>query len=135
MRIFVMFDLPVTTKAQSRAATKFRELLLDEGFERSQFSTYSSPKPVFAAARRQVSPSFQEYTCTSSLDHQRMRASGNVRVLVMVSSMSLCQAPVILTHRQLRGAKRRGHPPCDGAARKAAGWMSRSPTWAPRHGG
>lgn len=41
MWIFVMFDLPVTTKEQSRAATKFREFLLDEGFEKSQFSVYA----------------------------------------------------------------------------------------------
>ncbi len=41
MWIFVMFDLPVTTKDQARAATKFREFLLDEGFEKSQFSVYA----------------------------------------------------------------------------------------------
>lgn len=41
MWIFVMFDLPVTTRDQSRAATKFREFLLDEGFEKSQFSVYA----------------------------------------------------------------------------------------------
>ncbi len=41
MWIFVMFDLPVTSKEQSRAATKFREFLLDEGFEKSQFSVYA----------------------------------------------------------------------------------------------
>ena len=39
--IFVMFDLPVGTKAETRAATKFREFLLDEGFEKSQFSIYA----------------------------------------------------------------------------------------------
>lgn len=39
--IFVMFDLPVTSKAEARAATKFREFLLDEGFEKSQFSVYA----------------------------------------------------------------------------------------------
>ena len=33
MWIFVMFDLPVGTKAQSRSATKFREFLLGQGFE------------------------------------------------------------------------------------------------------
>ena len=37
----VMFDLPTDTKAQRKAATKFREFLLDEGFERSQFSVYA----------------------------------------------------------------------------------------------
>jgi CRISPR-associated protein Cas2 len=41
MWIFVMFDLPVTSKEQARAATKFREFLLDEGFEKSQFSVYA----------------------------------------------------------------------------------------------
>lgn len=41
MWIFVMFDLPVVTKQQARAATKFREFLLDEGFEMSQFSVYA----------------------------------------------------------------------------------------------
>ncbi|MEC3908936.1 CRISPR-associated endonuclease Cas2 [Sphingobium sp. CR2-8] len=41
MWIFVMFDLPVATKEQARAATKFREFLLDEGFEKSQFSVYA----------------------------------------------------------------------------------------------
>ncbi|MEZ5708550.1 MAG: CRISPR-associated endonuclease Cas2 [Blastomonas sp.] len=41
MWILVMFDLPVGTKEESRAATKFREYLLDEGFEMSQFSIYA----------------------------------------------------------------------------------------------
>ena len=41
MWIFVMFDLPVGTKQQSREATKFREFLLDQGFEMSQFSVYA----------------------------------------------------------------------------------------------
>lgn len=37
----VMFDLPTDTKRQRKAATKFREYLLDEGFERAQFSVYA----------------------------------------------------------------------------------------------
>lgn len=41
MWIFVMFDLPVGTKQQSREATRFREFLLDQGFEMSQFSVYA----------------------------------------------------------------------------------------------
>lgn len=35
-----MFDLPVSTKAERRKATQFRNFLLDEGFEMSQFSVY-----------------------------------------------------------------------------------------------
>lgn len=41
MWIFVMFDIPVGTREQGRAATKFRQFLLDEGFEKSQFSIYA----------------------------------------------------------------------------------------------
>jgi CRISPR-associated protein Cas2 len=41
MWIFVMFDLPVGSKKQMRDANKFREFLLDEGFEMSQFSIYA----------------------------------------------------------------------------------------------
>lgn len=57
MWIFVMFDLPVTSKAESRAATKFREFLLDEGFEKSQFSVYArfcSGKEQFDAYIRRI---------------------------------------------------------------------------------
>ncbi|CAG0911046.1 unnamed protein product [Cyprideis torosa] len=36
----VFFDLPVETKAMRKAATRFRNDLLDLGFERAQFSVY-----------------------------------------------------------------------------------------------
>lgn len=38
--VFVLFDLPVGTKKERKAATKFRHALLDLGFEMSQFSVY-----------------------------------------------------------------------------------------------
>ena len=41
MWLLVMFDLPVGTKEQMRTATRFREYLLDEGFEMAQFSIYA----------------------------------------------------------------------------------------------
>ena len=41
MWMLVMFDLPTDTKAQRKAAGAFRNYLLDEGFERSQFSVYA----------------------------------------------------------------------------------------------
>ncbi|WP_281170038.1 CRISPR-associated endonuclease Cas2 [Sulfitobacter donghicola] len=41
MWIMVMFDLPTDTKPQRKAATAFRNFLLDDGFERSQFSVYA----------------------------------------------------------------------------------------------
>lgn len=40
MWVMTMFDLPTVTKAEKRAATRFRNALLDLGFEMSQFSVY-----------------------------------------------------------------------------------------------
>ena len=40
MWMMVLFDLPVLTKKERKAATKFRKFLLDQGFEMSQFSVY-----------------------------------------------------------------------------------------------
>lgn len=40
MWMTVMFDLPVVEKAERRAATEFRNTLLDMGFQMSQFSVY-----------------------------------------------------------------------------------------------
>ncbi|WP_228529814.1 CRISPR-associated endonuclease Cas2 [Diaphorobacter caeni] len=40
MWMLVMFDLPVVTKPERKAATGFRNALLDIGFEMSQFSVY-----------------------------------------------------------------------------------------------
>ena len=40
MWMVVMFDLPVVEKAERKAATEFRNTLLDMGFEMSQFSVY-----------------------------------------------------------------------------------------------
>lgn len=40
MWLLVMFDLPVVTPRERRAATKFRNWLLDQGYEMSQFSVY-----------------------------------------------------------------------------------------------
>lgn len=50
MWMVVMFDLPVITKAERKAASNFRLTLLDLGFEMSQFSVYmrfcTSPSQV-----------------------------------------------------------------------------------------
>jgi len=40
MWLVVIFDLPVGSKAERRAATKFRQFLLDHGFAMCQFSVY-----------------------------------------------------------------------------------------------
>ncbi|MCY4478932.1 MAG: CRISPR-associated endonuclease Cas2 [Rhodospirillales bacterium] len=38
--LIVLFDLPVASKMQRSAATRFRHDLLDEGFEMSKYSMY-----------------------------------------------------------------------------------------------
>ncbi len=40
MWMLVMFDLPVVEKKERKAATAFRKVLLDQGFEMAQFSVY-----------------------------------------------------------------------------------------------
>ncbi|WP_081910507.1 CRISPR-associated endonuclease Cas2 [Thermopetrobacter sp. TC1] len=40
MWMLVMFDLPVNTPQAQREATRFRQFLLDRGFEMNQFSVY-----------------------------------------------------------------------------------------------
>lgn len=40
MWMMVLFDLPVITKKERKAATKFRKFLLDQGFEMAQYSVY-----------------------------------------------------------------------------------------------
>lgn len=43
MWLYVMFDLPVETKAQRRKATRFRKELMKDGFGMHQFSVYIRP--------------------------------------------------------------------------------------------
>lgn len=56
MWMMVMFDLPVMTKRERKAATEFRNTLMDMGFEMSQFSVYlrfcSSPTQIESYCRR-----------------------------------------------------------------------------------
>lgn len=52
--LLVMFDLPVQTKAQQRAANQFRNLLLDLGCSRVQFSVYARYFPNASQSHRVV---------------------------------------------------------------------------------
>ena len=40
MRMLVFFDLPVMTRAERRAYSQFRRVLLNDGFDMIQFSVY-----------------------------------------------------------------------------------------------
>ena len=41
MRILIFFDLPVKTKAERKAATKFRNFLIKDGYHMLQYSIYA----------------------------------------------------------------------------------------------
>ena len=72
MWILVMFDLPTETKPQRKAASDFRNFLLDEGFERSQFSIYArfiNGKEAFESRIRRI--------------ERALPARGDVQVLSM----------------------------------------------------
>jgi CRISPR-associated protein Cas2 len=50
MWMMVLFDLPTLTTKERRAATGFRNFLLDQGFEMAQYSVYMR----FCAGKEQV---------------------------------------------------------------------------------
>lgn len=50
----VMFDLPVETKPERRAAVRFRNLLLDMGYSMVQYSVYARYTPTQAGNRTTV---------------------------------------------------------------------------------
>ena len=72
----VMFDLPVQTKAERRRATKFRELLLDLGYQRMQFSVYARFSPSVSSVLPAIGtitvnlPGGGEVRILSITDHQ-----------------------------------------------------------------
>jgi CRISPR-associated protein Cas2 len=70
MWMLVMFDLPVATKPQRSKATRFRNALLDQGFEMCQLSVYLR----FCASKEQV----EAYTRKVS---KAMPSEGNVQIL------------------------------------------------------
>ena len=72
----VMFDLPVKTKTERTRATRFRELLLDLGYQRAQFSVYvrfspsvSSILPTIGRIKKNV-PTGGEARIVTLTDHQ-----------------------------------------------------------------
>jgi len=58
MWMMVLFDLPVIDPEERKLATKFRNFLLDQGFEMAQFSVYiryTSGKDAVEALTQKVS--------------------------------------------------------------------------------
>jgi CRISPR-associated protein Cas2 len=80
MWLMVLFDLPVVTKPERKAATGFRNGLLDLGFEMAQYSVYLRFCASQSTANTQVSrvqgmlPSRGKVTILTFTDKQFERA-------------------------------------------------------------
>lgn len=70
--VLVMFDLPVITDDEKRAATRFRKDLLDDGYLMIQFSVYARPCVSFEHLDKHTG------RINSIVPH-----AGNVRILFM----------------------------------------------------
>lgn len=60
----VLFDLPVTSKSKRKAATQFRNFLLDQGFEMTQYSVYQricSGKEMSETLIKRIENNLPEY--------------------------------------------------------------------------
>lgn len=68
MWMLVMFDLPVGTKSERKAATHFRQSLLDLGFEMAQFSIYYRIMGSKDIARRYMAQIEREVPCDGSVN-------------------------------------------------------------------
>ena len=103
MWMMVLFDLPVLTKKERKAATKFRKFLLDQGFEMSQFSVYlrfcagkeqaetytkrvSKNTPETGKATSSISPTSSTRTSSASM-------GGNVNPPARIPISSCCSDP------------------------------------------
>lgn len=67
-----MFDLPVVTKPERKAATQFRKNLLDDGFLMVQYSVYARPCVTYEQ--------LEQHLCR--MKHM-IPPAGNVRVMFM----------------------------------------------------
>ena len=70
MWLIVLFDLPVTTKKDRKIASKFRQTLVNIGYEMVQFSVYMK----FAYSKEQSETIISQLT-------QHTPAVGNVKII------------------------------------------------------
>lgn len=54
MRVFILFDMPTSTKQERREATQLRNFLVSDGFDMLQYSVYSRLCPNRDAAQRHL---------------------------------------------------------------------------------
>lgn len=77
MWIICMFDIPVRTRTEMRKATRFRNLLLDNGFVMKQFSVYIKPVKSLSVGQT-TTKSFQNLFLITHLSHLYILQINNI---------------------------------------------------------
>lgn len=95
MWVWALFDLPVTTPAERKRATRFRKDLLDLGFEMVQFSVYTR----FTASKRRAEALAQQVG-------KLVPSDGKVDILFFTDK----QYELIQSYRGRSSRKNRGKP-------------------------
>ncbi|WP_425381352.1 CRISPR-associated endonuclease Cas2 [Spiroplasma endosymbiont of Polydrusus pterygomalis] len=72
MRLFILFDLPTITKNDQKNYSKFRQLLLNQGFYMIQFSVYAK-----------LCAHHDEVIKTNNIIENHLPPKGNIRSLMV----------------------------------------------------
>lgn len=75
MRTIILFDLPTETKQNRRDATRFRNYLLDDGFDMLQYSVYT-----------RICPDRDNAETHLSRIRQAAPKSGSIRMLMLTEN-------------------------------------------------
>lgn len=96
--LFVFFDLPVTTKAERRAATRFRHFLKDDGYMMLQYSVYARVCRGDDAAEKHVARVCKRLPTTGSVRALQVtdKQYGRMRLLLGEASKNEKIAPTQL---------------------------------------
>ena len=86
MRMLVFFDLPVKTREQRRAATRFRNFLLGDGYYMVQYSVYT-----------RICNGMDAVTVHKNRLYQEVPAQGSVRMLV-ITEKQYSHLEILLGH-------------------------------------
>jgi CRISPR-associated protein Cas2 len=82
--LFVLFDLPVGTKPQRRAATRFRNFLKDDGYMMLQFSVYARVCRGEDAAEKHVARVCKSLPSTGSVRTLQVTEKQYARMRILV---------------------------------------------------
>lgn len=96
--LFVFFDLPVGTKAERRAATRFRNFLKDDGYMMLQYSVYARVCRGEDAAEKHVARICKQLPSTGSIRALQVtdKQYGRMRLLLGDASKNEKIAPTQL---------------------------------------